>query len=190
MCCRYSLVPETSDDAAKRFLRLMERDYPGQYKLGEIFPGDSAPALLGAGGRLRHAPAVFGYPGFEKGRLLLNARAETAARKPTFAESLRERRAVLPANGFFEWGRDERKTKYLFTPEIPGTLYLCGLWQVFDGVCRFVILTRKANACMEEIHDRMPVIAAAGEVRAYLTDLAAALEIIGGSDPRLTRRAV
>ena len=172
MCCRYSLVPETSDDAAKRFLRLMERDYPGQYKLGEIFPGDSAPALLGAGGRLR------------------NARAETAARKPTFAESLRERRAVLPANGFFEWGRDERKTKYLFTPEIPGTLYLCGLWQVFDGVCRFVILTRKANACMEEIHDRMPVIAAEGQVRAYLTDLAAALEIIGGSDPRLTRRAV
>ena len=190
MCCRYSLVPETSDDAAKRFLRLMERDYPGQYKLGEICPGDSAPALLGVEGRLRHAPAVFGYPGFGKGRLLLNARAESAAEKPLFAAALRERRAILPANGFFEWGRDEGKTKYFFSPEVPGAIYLCGLWQVFDGVCRFVILTRAANADMEEVHERMPVIAAEGQVRAFLTDPAAARELLGGPAPRLTRRAV
>ncbi len=38
------------------------------------------------------------------------------------------------------------------------------------------------------IHDRMPVIAAEDEVRPYLTDSAAAMEIIAVSAPPLTRQ--
>ena len=47
-------------------------------------------------------PAVFGVPGFrESGKLLINARAETAEEKPTCAAAFRTQRAVLPADGFF-----------------------------------------------------------------------------------------
>lgn len=174
MCCRYSLNGNSSDERVRKIISLMERDYPGQYKIGEIFPGDTAAAILGENGRLRHQPAVFGFPGVKKNQLILNARAETAATKPTFARALRERRAIMPADGFYEWSHDEKKTKYLFTLDGLRTLYLCGLYQEIEGEYRFVILTRPANASVMGIHDRMPVIASADAVRAYLTDFDAA----------------
>ncbi len=187
MCCRYLFSDAPADARVKKIISMMERDYPGQYKTGEIFPGDAAAAILGENGRLRHAPAVFGFPGGQKSRLLLNARVETAAEKPTFAEALRLRRAILPADGFYEWSRGEDKTKYLFTLNGGRTLYLCGLYGIFDGSVRFVILTRPANGSMRPVHDRMPVIARADEVRPYLTDLAAAKEILAGPAPMLLR---
>ena len=189
MCCRYYLGPAPQDERVKQIVSMMERDYPGQYKTGEIFPGDAAMTLIGERGRLRHVPAVFGFPGVGNSRkLLLNARAETVAEKPTFAAAFRERRAILPADGFFEWSHDETKTKYLFTLDEDRTVYLCGLFQVIDGKYRFVILTRAANASMAEVHDRMPVIASAEQVRAYLTDPKAAAQIIALPGPRLNKR--
>src|SRR3954447_6872101 len=45
------------------------------------------------------------------GAPLINARAETIGRQPAFAESFRERRCLIPADGFYEWrGEGERKT--------------------------------------------------------------------------------
>lgn len=167
----------------------MERDYPGQYKTGEIFPGDTTAAILGENGRLRHAPATFGFPGFKDNKLILNARSETAAQKPIFAESLRERRVILPADGFYEWSHDEKKTKYLFTLDGFSTLYLCGLYKLIDGQYRFVILTRPANESMIEIHNRMPVIVSADEVRPYLTDINTAEEILITANPLLRKQA-
>lgn len=190
MCCRYSLGSDPLDERVRKILSLMERDYPGQYKVGEIFPGDTAMAILGENGRLRHAPAVFGFPGFGKNQLILNARAETVESRQTFARAFRERRAILPADGFYEWSHDGKKTKYLFTLDGPRTLYLCGLYQWFNGAYRFVILTRPANDSVIDIHDRMPVIASADEVREYLTDYNAAKEIVAVSNPFLQREKV
>ncbi len=189
MCCRFYVYSSSSDERERKILSLMERDYPGGYKTGEIFPGDTAPAVLGENGRLRHAPAVFGFPGFGKNRLIINARSETVAEKPAFAGAFRERRAIIPADGFFEWSRGGEKKKYLFTLEEPQTLWLCGLFVIADGQCRFVILTRPANESMIEIHDRMPVIAPPDGVRAYLTDLNAAKEIVESAAPALCRQA-
>ena len=188
MCCRYSFGGDSSDERVQKIVSLMERDYPGQYKTGEIFPGDTTAAILGENGRLRHAPATFGFPGFKDNKLILNARSETAAQKPTFAESLRERRVILPADGFYEWSHDGAKTKYLFTLQGLRTIYLCGLYKEIEGTYRFVILTRPANESMKEIHDRMPVIASADEVRAYLTDYMAAVSIISAPAPQLRRQ--
>ncbi|MBQ6118887.1 MAG: SOS response-associated peptidase family protein [Clostridia bacterium] len=188
MCCRYSFRGDSPDERVQKIVSLMERDYPGQFKMGEIFPGDTTAAILGADGRLRHTPAAFGFPGFKGGRLILNARMETAAEKPTFAGCLRQRRMILPADGFYEWSRGEDKTKYLFTLNGRRTLYLCGLYQEIEGTYHFVILTRPANESMTAIHDRMPVIASADEVRPYLTDYAAAVNIISAPAPQLCRQ--
>lgn len=190
MCGRYYYSDKGADSKNAAIAAMMEKYYKGRYKTGEIFPGDPAPGVIAREGKLLPVPAVFGYPGFSGGKRLINARAETAAEKPAFADSLRRSRIILPANGFFEWSRDEKRAKYRFSVDDAPTIYLCGLYKLVDGVPHFVILTRAANESMAEIHDRMPVIAGEEQVRPYLTDTDAALEIIATACPMLTREAV
>ena len=117
MCGRYYIESEKPEEKLTAIITMMEKNYPGKYNIGEIFPGDSAPALIEHNGKIIAVPAVFGFPGVHDRKLLINARSETAAEKRTFAESLRTRRVILPATGFFEWSRDTGKTKYLFTED-------------------------------------------------------------------------
>ena len=186
MCGRYNFSSEVHDDKMSALMDVMERKYPGQYKMGEIFPGDAAPAIISRQEKIVPVPAVFGFPGFQDGKLLINARGETAAQKKTFSDSLKERRVILPATGFYEW--DTAKTKYLFTISALPVIYLCGLYKIIEGQFHFVILTRAANESMIETHDRMPVIVKETEVRPYLTDFSAAEEIIANSAPMLVRQ--
>ena len=77
---------------------------------------------------------------------------------------------------------------YLFTVDAMQTIYLCGIYKLIDGAYRFVILTRPANESMIEIHDRMPVIVGEKDVRPYLTDRSAAVEILATASPMLLRK--
>ena len=103
MCGRYNFSTDNPDVKLAALIEVMERKYPGEYKTGEIFPGDPAPAMIAQQNKIVAVPAVFGFPGFQDGKLLINARGETAAVKKTFADSLKERRVILPATGFYEW---------------------------------------------------------------------------------------
>lgn len=188
MCCRYYFGEDEDDAKAALILRVMERNYPGAFRTGEIHPGDSAPALIRKQEKIVAVPAMFGFPGVRDRKLLLNARAETAAQKRAFADCMADRRILLPASGFFEWGRDANKTKYYFTVGQGALLYLCGIYRIVDGVRRFVIFTRSANESMAETHDRMPVIVGEDAVRAYLTDYGAAMELLATAAPALLRR--
>ena len=172
---------------AASIVAMLEKNHAGEYKTGEIFPGDTAPAVISDRGRIVAVPAIFGLPGYQDGKLLINARSETAAQKPTFSESLRERRIILPASGFFEWSRDLKKTKYLFTVGGESLIYLCGVYKIIDGKYRFVILTRDANETMIETHDRMPIIISREAVRPYLTERETAMELIQSASPLLER---
>ena len=189
MCGRYGFYKDHVDEKSEAILTMLEKLYPDtEYKTGEIFPGDTAPGVIQDKGRIVPVPAVFGFPGFREGRLIINARCETAAEKRTFADSLKDRRIVLPANGFYEWDHTPQNNKYYFTVDGMETIYLCGIYRVVDGLYRFVILTREANASMKETHDRMPVIVNAEAVRPYLTDRRFAMEILSGNGPILTRQ--
>ena len=187
MCGRYFFSGKSHDEKMNALMNMMGRKYGGQFKTGEIFPGDAAPAIIGQQGRIVPVPAVFGFPGVQENKLLINARSETAAERKTFAESFRNRRIILPATGFFEWGRDPGRTKYLFTIGGCPVFYLCGLYKIIEGRFRFVILTRAANASMIGTHDRMPVIVDETAVRPYLTDREAAGAYIASSAPELIR---
>ena len=189
MCGRYNFSTDSTDPKMVAIVNAMERQYPGQYKTGEIFPGDIVPAVIDQQGKIVAVPAGFGFPGYQDNRLIINARSETAAEKKTFADGLRDRRVILPASGFYEWSHHDReKTKYLFTLDAMQTIYLCGIYKLVDGAYRFVILTRPANESMIEVHDRMPVIVGEKEVRPYLTDRDAAAEIIATAAPMLARK--
>ena len=143
--------------------------------------------MIERNGKIVAVPAFFGFPGYQDGKLLINARSETAAEKRTFADSLKSRRIILPTTGFFEWSHGAKKTKYLFTVDSRDVVYLCGVYKIVDGEYRFVILTREANESMAETHDRMPIIAAEEEVRPYLSDYDSAIRIIASEAPQLLR---
>ena len=146
MCGRYYFTRVSEDEKLDAVNKYMEKNYPGEYKTGEILPGDIVPAVIDQHGKIVAVPAGFGFPGFQDNKLIINARSETAAEKKTFADSLRNRRMILPASGFYEWSHHDReKTKYLFTVDAMQTIYLCGIYKLIDGAYRFAILTRPAN---------------------------------------------
>ena len=94
MCGRYNFSTDSTDTKMVAIVNAMERQYPGQYKTGEIFPGDAAPAMIARQEKVIALPAIFGFPGFQDGKLLINARAETAAEKPAIREE--DGRAITP----------------------------------------------------------------------------------------------
>ena len=183
MCGRYSLAPEESDEIARIVRQVQER-----IKTGEIYPTNAVPVLMEAGAELVPEAMSWGFPRFQgKSGSIINARSETAGERPMFRKSLAERRCVVPTTGFFEWGPDEtgKKQKYRFN--LPGdrALYLAGLWNEFAGEKRCVILTTEANASMDGIHDRMPVVLRREELEAWVKDPERAAEILQRVPPQL-----
>lgn len=102
MCGSYNFSTDNPDEKMSALISVMERKYPGEYKTGDIFPGDTAPTMIARGDKIVPIPAIFGFPGFQDGKLLINARGETAAEKKTFSDSLKEQRVILPTTGFYE----------------------------------------------------------------------------------------
>ena len=63
------------------------------------------------------------------GARMINARAETAAEKPTFKECLEHRRCLIPADGFYEWVRyGKSKQPYCFELTERKPFAFAGLW--------------------------------------------------------------
>ena len=107
------------------------------------------------------------------GRPLINAKAEEASDKRTWSASLRDRRCVVPATGFYEWVKSGKKR---FPVELSPTegqvMHIAGIWQTFekDGVpvdC-VSLLTTAANPEASRVHDRMPVLLSEEGVAAWL----------------------
>lgn len=171
MCGRYTLFDDTQDDRLIDIINEVNRKHPTEpVKTGEIFPANPAPVLLSAaGGQTVEAERmIWGFPHFKGSGVIINARAETAVEKPMFRGSLEARRCAVPSTGFYEWTRDREKRKFRFN--LPGreALYMAGIYQVFAGQPRFVILTTAANESMAPIHDRMPVILTEDEVGQWI----------------------
>ena len=104
------------------------------------------------------------YKKLTGGPLLINARSETIAEKPAFRDACRHRRCLIPADGFYEWAREEgekpRPYRAVRTDGQP--MAMAGVWQDWevDGqrITSCAIVTTDANAKMAEIHHRLPVI--------------------------------
>jgi putative SOS response-associated peptidase YedK len=77
------------------------------------------------------------------------------------------------------------------TPKgIKETIFLAGLYNIFDIERRFVILTTEANDSVADIHDRMPVILDRSEVEPWLTDLDYSTLVLRRVPPLLSRNLV
>jgi putative SOS response-associated peptidase YedK len=98
------------------------------------------------------------------GYKMINARSETVAEKPAYRDSFKNRRCLIPADGFYEWKRAGKvKQPYHFGMADDSIFAFAGIWDRWKNPQGEVIetcsiLTTAPNAFLADVHDRMPVI--------------------------------
>jgi putative SOS response-associated peptidase YedK len=125
---------------------------------------------------------------FSEGGMMINARAESLDRKPSFRAAFRKQRCLIVADGFYEWKRkDRKKTPYYVKLKSGGPFGLAGLYNYGkspdgNGICGCAVITTEANALVSSVHDRMPAIVPVEKVGMWLDpsceDLGALKEIL------------
>jgi putative SOS response-associated peptidase YedK len=175
MCGRYSLTA-TPEDVRALFGYIDQPNFPERYN---IAPTQPVATVLQAHGARRFQLVRWGLiPSWVKDpasfTLLINARSETAAEKPSFRSAMKHRRCLFPASGFYEWRRtQEGKQPFYITPADGGLMAFAGLWETWcdpDGgdMDTGAMLTTQSNRMMAEIHHRMPVILKPDAFEAWL----------------------
>ncbi len=98
------------------------------------------------------------------GNRMINARAETAAEKPSFRGAMRYRRCLIPANGYYEWQKlPSGKQPHNIRMKDGAPFAFAGLWESWEqpdggAVESCTILTTEPTERLRAIHHRMPVI--------------------------------
>lgn len=174
MCGRYVIEPV--DPAILEMIREINRtklaelfsaaNQPPITQGGEIVPSSVVPVIASSKtGERKVFPMKWGFSqpsaAGRSGTLLINARSETAAEKPTFREAWQKHRCVIPASGYYEWEHDAKKKpgqKYRIHPAGKDHVWLAGLYRMEAGIPAFVILTRQADDSLAWMHDRMPLM--------------------------------
>ncbi len=174
MCGRYS--QNSPIEKLRDVFGVMERfNFPPSYN---IAPTQYAPVVRfsKAKGRneltlMRWGLVPFWAKDIEIGNKLINARAETLAEKPSFRGALKYRRCIIPADGFYEWQKqDSGKQPFNIRRHDHEPLGFAGLWEEWgeDRLHSFTIITTDANNTVKPIHARMPVILDKGDYAAWL----------------------
>ena len=134
---------------------------------GEVRPTDVVPVLApNPDGEETVYPMRWGYTNpYKGGKILLNARTETAHVKPMFKEDWINHRCIIPALYYFEWshykkydGSTRVGDRYIIQPKGESITWLCGLYHIEDNFPTFVVLTKEPTEEISGIHDRMPFI--------------------------------
>jgi putative SOS response-associated peptidase YedK len=108
------------------------------------------------------------------GSLPINARAESAAEKPMFRDLLRERRCVVPVDGYYEWRTTSSgKVPFWLSLKSGEPFFLAGLWDCWhegraDAFPSYILMTTRPNELAARVHDRMPVMLHARDVPRWL----------------------
>ena len=115
---------------------------------------------------------------------LINARAETAATKPAYRAAWRERRCLVPADGFYEWQtRDGKKQPFYVRHRPPRLLAIAGVWERWQAPGGEVLescalVTTAAEGAFAAIHSRMPLIVGPDQYRAWLTSEPSSAQLV------------
>ncbi len=180
MCGRYTLTITDIAALAKAWGAEVDAALAGGWRPRfNVAPLQQAPLLTGAAtgaaaGARRLGLATFGLPA-PRGGLLLNARAETAASRPTFRDALARSRAAVPVDGFYEWEGPAAARRPSWFHREGGAPFLLAALAVPApegpaGALAFAILTTAAVEPVRRLHDRMPVILPPELVEPWLGD--------------------
>lgn len=104
---------------------------------------------------------------------MFNARIETIDTSGAFREGFRSRRCLIPADGYFEWTKNEEdggKDPWLLQLPEGKPFSFAGIWAHNDnlGMTSCTIITAPAVPEIEHIHTRMPIILSPEAYRTWL----------------------
>lgn len=171
MCGRYILTA-TPEELAALYGYIDGEWFPPRHN---IAPTQPIAVVRVIEGKRRFALVRWGLvPGWVedpgKFSLLINARGESIATKPSFKSAFRYRRCLVPASGFYEWQRvaGGGKQPFLIRRRDRQPMAFAGLWETWMGkdgseIDSACIVTTGANQVLAPIHDRMPVIIGSGD---------------------------
>lgn len=136
------------------------------------------------------------------GNRMINARMETVAEKPAFRRAFARRRAILPADGYYEWYATSQKNAkgkpvkqpYFIRPKDGGILAMAGLYELWrdpekadDDPDRWrwttTVLTTSAEDDLGHIHDRMPLMLPPERYAAWLDPTLSGPELLDLLEP-------
>ena len=165
MCGRFTLNSNLDALQLRFGFEARDLDYRPRYN---IAPTQPVLAVVNDGGRraefMRWGLIPFWAKDASIGSRMINARAETVAQKPAFRNSLRQRRCLILADGYYEWRKEEKgKTPMYIAAKTNEPFAMAGLfdtWKSPEGelIRSCAIITTSPNSLMEPIHNRMPVI--------------------------------
>lgn len=173
MCGRYAVYSSPDQFASVLPVEVrIEGEFFPQYNAA---PGMALPVVYqqDPGAALILTPMHWGFvPHWSRGDLkpMINARAETAATKPSFRDAFKRRRCLVPADGFYEWttAADGKKDPHYITTKAP--IMFAGLWEVNpEGEPGYCILTQEACGEVATLHNRMPVVVPLGYYKQWLS---------------------
>jgi len=115
----------------------------------------------------------------ERTSMQINARSETVFEKSSFKEAYKQRRCLIPLNGYFEWKKDpqSKKSKPHFIVSASGDYFVfAGIYESWydntrdETILTCALLTTEPNEKIASLHDRMPVILESDQWELWLDD--------------------
>ena len=182
MCTRFYVEPDT-EEIREIIAEVQRSQLSGKFikagsailTSGEMRPTNVVPVIASSrNGRKAAFPMKWGFqiPGRS---LLVNARVETAAEKPTFKEAWESHRCIIPASWYYEWehlignnGQKKVGDKYMIQPSGSSMTWLAGLYRLEDGLPAFTVLTKEPTEELRRIHDRMPLVLPKEKIDAWI----------------------
>ena len=189
MCGRFSQLPIDQQASIVRAMRDAEAHADLLDDLAELPPRYNLAPTQRAGvvldtldglqlERLRWGLLPFWAKDKKLGYTTINARVETVASKPAFRTAFKERRALVPMAGYFEWTEPQPKIKQPWFVHRPDgePLWAAALWeprhklQAEEDSGTFTIITTTAQDAAGEVHDRMPVFLPFSDAEAWMRE--------------------
>lgn len=187
MCGRFYIDSDTAREIEKT-IRMVDEKLKMERYAKDIHPTEFAPVISYHQGSIFAADKKWGFPGFDSGKVIFNARAESVLEKKMFRESVLRRRLVIPAAGFYEWNRKKEKVTFTSAVKEQPILYMAGFYKKYGNEDRFVILTTGANDSMADVHERMPLLLKSQELEEWLRDDTRLEEFLHSEPHGLKRR--
>ncbi len=153
-----------------------------------VAPGSRVLVLHNAEDGLRIAPCHWGWAPFwakDKRPAPINARVETVTTGKFFKALWPQGRALVMADGWYEWVADpldaKRKQPYFIRLKSGAPMFMAALAEVRPGLepnegDGFVIITAASDAGMVDIHDRRPLVLGAEHARMWIDPELSAVE--------------
>lgn len=148
----------------------------------DTFPGYIAPIVVqepssdrrvipGQWGLIPHwaKEASFGKKNAYNARAEGNDRHPGIENVPTFRDSIRRRRCLIPAEGFYE--RFEGRWQWITLNDRP-VMGIAGLWEPghLTPFSTYAMVTTEPNSRISDIHDRMPMILDESDFDVWLSE--------------------